>query len=129
MGCNRQGLVGIVYDISTPTLVRGADCFVTTQIQFAADNPSDTNGPPYSFQSFAGSTAYFPSDPAISGAPIAVTGALVSADLGVVKFPIPQTASSGLQVGDSIAFEQVFQDARGTTIILFQDLPVAASLF
>lgn len=129
MGPNRQGLVAVVYDISTPNLVRGADCFVTTQVQYAdaaAPSPmlSPGGGDPYAFQSFVGSTAYFPGS---DGTPVAASGALESVDLGTVRFAVAADVSSGLQVGDSLQFEQVLVDARGKTILLIDGLTVVAA--
>jgi hypothetical protein len=131
MGCNRQGLIGIVYDISTPSLVRGADCFVTTQVIYASDDVtpglSPSRGSPYAFQSPVGSTAYFQADG--GGAPVVSVGVLQSNDLGTFKFEIPASGSTGLAVGDAISFEQKFEDARGLTILVFDNLPVIDQLF
>ena len=133
MGCQNQGLIGIVYNVSTPSLVRGSDAFVVTQVQYASDDGtpglSPTRGTPYAFQSLQGSTAYFQSDPSLGGAPVVSVGSLLSNDLGTMMFAIPASASVGLAVGDSVSFEQHVQDARGLTILVFDNLPVVDQLF
>lgn len=121
MSCNNQGIVGVIFDRSTPALVRGADSFITTQIVYKG---SDI---PYSFDTFAGATALFRSQTA---SPVAVVGFLESADLGKVKFTIPGASTTLLAVGEEQSFEQVFADARGTSIIIFDSkLPVVDPLF
>lgn len=122
MSCKQQGLVGMIWDISTPALVRGADAFVVTQVVFQGTSS------PYSFQAFTGSTAYFPG--VVDGVPVAVVGTLVSADLGQVRFNIPKTASTGLALGDEVSFQQDLVDSRGLTRLIFEAaLPVVDTLF
>jgi hypothetical protein len=123
-------IIGLVYDQSTPKLVRGSDAFIVTQLVYESDNPGD-HGAPYAFQSAVGSTAYFPSDPTINvlAPPIVSIGTILSSELGLVRFPVPASASTGLQLGDELCWEQVLQDALGTTIIVFHDLGVIKPVF
>lgn len=121
MSCNGLGLVGSIIDRATPAMVKGSDTFIVTQIVFKGSND------PYSFQSFAGSTAYFP---AADGGVVTASGALVSADLGTVRFELGNTETDLLAEGSDLSFEQRFADDRGLSIIQYEAaLSIAAALF
>jgi hypothetical protein len=125
MSNDRQGLIGIVYNISTPSIVRGSDAFIEAQINYQGEKLD-----PYSFASFVGASAYFPGDPNQNVTSVVVVGTLVSADLGLLKFQIPAASTPLLQVQDGLSWETRFQDARGLTIIQFDSsLSVADKLF
>jgi hypothetical protein len=122
MTSTNLGIVGTIVDRSTPSVVRGADSFITTQLVYKG---TDT---PYSFDTFAGATANFAADGVET--PISVVGVLESADLGRVKFTIPAASTAQLAVGEEQSFEQRFADASGSRIILFDAaLTVADALF
>lgn len=124
-----NGLVATVIDLSTPNLVRGADLYITTQVSYTGDDPTESDGPAYAFQGLTACCAVFANDPAVVGAPIAVTGTVLAASYGLAKFAIPAASSPGLLIGDSLQFEQIFADARGNTILIVPSPPIVDKIF
>lgn len=116
------GLIGKIVDRATPQIVRGSDAFLVTEISYKGDTA------PYQFANLAGATAFFPSDG--DGVPVASVGAVVHANRGTIRFDLSDVDTDGLKVGESLSFEQHFEDDRGLTIIVFADkLDVVDSLF
>lgn len=109
--CNNLGLIAKVVNISTPELVRGADCFVTTQVRFK-------DGDAYNFQSLEGATGYFPSATGVSA--VTVVGNAEEA-AGTVKFAMDSATSNQLAAGEALDFQVNFRDARGLTIIVLEE--------
>lgn len=122
MSCNKDGIVGRIANISQPTIVRGSDGFVVTQIVYQG------SGDPYKIDSFAGATAQFRAEE--GDAPISIVGALESADRGELRFELAASGTELLAVGDELDFQQVVEDADGVRIIVFEGkLSVRDSLF
>jgi len=95
----------------TAKVVQGSDVAVTVQLQ-----DSDT-GLPFGLSGFTGCTGYFPKDPSGS---LAVTGTLVSADLGKVSFAMDETQTAQLLTGTDLDIEVEID--RGSDKIIAQIL-------
>jgi hypothetical protein len=114
MSCNAQGLVGKIVALSQPTIVQGSDAFVVAQIVYRGESD------PYAIDTFAGATASFPGGEDGATA-VAVTGTLVSADTGKLRFDLPAATTPSLQPGDSLSFQIDLDDARGRVIFVVEE--------
>lgn len=83
---------------------------------------------PIPLSGFTGASAYFPQDG--SATPLAVTGSLVSADLGKVSFSLSAAQTALLEEGDSQSMEVEVQHNSEVTIAqLLNKVEVLPRLF
>lgn len=104
MTCNNQGIEAKISDRSAPKIVQGSDGFLLMQLVYRGTSD------PAAINSFVGATGFFPKE---DGSALAVSGALVSADRGTVRFDLDSTETADLNEGEENNFEMSVEDASG----------------
>ncbi len=123
MTCNRLGVIGRIFDISSPTLTAGEEVSLATQLVYKGSSD------PYAIVGFVGATGQFAAQEDYQG-PIAASGYLESADRGVLRFDMDAATSALLQLGDEQDFQVRLLDANGLRITRYLGLlNVAEPLF
>lgn len=119
-----SGIIGQIVDRSTPQLVRGSDAYLVTQASYkGSDGPA-----PYKFENLTGASALFLTD--TDGVPFVAVGNVADPNRGTVRFDLAATGTSLMKLGESLTFEQHFDDDRGRTILVFDSkLDVIDSIF
>lgn len=102
-------------------IVKGQDRSITVQLV------KESDGLPYSLADFTAATGYFPKADLTA---LAVSGSLVSSDLGTIKFVMTETDTLDLKAGEDQSFEVEVDQGATKTIVQFEDsLDVFERLF
>lgn len=105
-----KGVIGKIFEISQPAIVKGSDGFIGVKL-FNKDScePVTVNG-------FVGATGYLANeDDTIWDIP----GELLSEDRAEIKFALPASGTVNLKASDEASFEVAIQDASGIKIVQF----------
>ena len=94
-------------------IIKGQDRTITVQMVKASDKT------PYSLDGFTGATGYFPQADSTDG--LAVSGQLVSEDLGTIKFVMSESDTALLAAGEDQGFEVEFDQGSTKTIVQFEE--------
>lgn len=111
MTCKNRGIKGKVYNISQPSIVKGSDGFVVSQVVYEGDE-----GAPYKIEGFVGATGFLANE---DGTTLSVEASLESEDLGLVLVPLSSAQTALLKASEEASLEILLEDSSGVKIIQF----------